>query len=139
MNIRDVKDPEFKVKDGDLLQMIIDQQHLLMRKYEEIERKKGIDSHSPVNVHTCRGQQRLKDIMWRVVEEIGEASNCLKNKPWKVHEVPTDVDHYQEELSDALHFFIELLITSGIDSADRVAALYYRKAKVNEFRQRSQY
>ena len=139
MNIQDVEDFKLVVEPRDLLKMMIDKQKELMEKYGEIERRKGIDSHHPIDIHTCRGQQRVKDLMWRIVEELGEAANCLKNKPWKKSELSTDVDHFNEELSDALHFFLELLISVHIDSADKIANLYLKKARVNKFRQRSNY
>ena len=50
----------------------------------------------------------------------------------------TDVTHYVEELIDALHFFVELLILSGLKAEDAFR-IYFKKSEVNKFRQRSKY
>lgn len=139
MNIHDVQDVQ--VSEGeDMLVSIFAKQRELMRKYEEIEQKNGLltTSDVPVNLHDRFGQQRLKDFAWRVTEEIGEAMNCLKNKPWKQTHMQTDEAHYKEELIDALHFFVELLILSGFTPHD-VYNFYFKKNEVNKFRQESKY
>jgi len=136
MNINDVKKQSTQ---QDKLEIIFERQQELHEKYVDIEKAKGIlVSKDPVNLHTCHGQQIIKDFMWRITEELGEAANCLKNKPWKTTEMLTDEDHFKEELMDALHFFIELLILTGFD-ANSVFDLYFRKSEVNKFRQRSKY
>lgn len=137
MNVTDVK--EQSDRPTCLLTAIFEKQKSLHEKYVDIETKKGIlTSHGPVDLNTCHGQQIIKDFMWRVTEEIGEAANCLKNKPWKSTEMLTDEAHYKEELMDALHFFIELLILSGF-TAESAYDLYFKKNKVNQFRQGSNY
>lgn len=137
MNVNDAK--EEKV-DGDLLRAIFDRQKSLMEKYHVIEKGNGLlqTEDCPVNLNDAKGQARLKDFAWRITEEIGEAMNCLKNKPWKQTQIETDVAHYQEELIDGLHFYVELLILSGFD-ADSAAQMYFKKSQVNQFRQRSKY
>ena len=139
MNINDVSEDEIQV-DGDLLTAIFARQRELMEKYHPIEQANGllISPDVPVNLDDAKGQQRLKDFAWRITEEIGEAMNCLKNKPWKQTQMLTDQDHYFEELADAFHFIIELFILSGID-AQKLAELYFKKSLVNQFRQRSKY
>lgn len=126
--------------EGDRLEQIFCRQRELMEKYEPIERANGllITDDVPVNIDSAKGQSRLKDFAWRVVEEIGEAMNCLKNKPWKQTQMETDVLHYKEEIADAFHFFVELCILSGIDHKD-IFELYFKKSEVNKFRQRSNY
>jgi len=79
-----------------------------------------------VSVHNC------------IVEELFEASNCLKNRVWTQTEPVTDMNHFLEEISDALLFFIEFLIASGLDP-EKVFQLYLRKQKVNKFRIKSKY
>lgn len=139
MNVNDVK-KEDVVINGDMLQSIFDKQKSLMEKYHHIEKDNGLlqTEDCPVNMNDPKGQARLKDFAWRITEEIGEAMNCLKNKPWKQSHMETDVTHYQEELIDGLHFFVELLILSGMDAED-VFNMYCRKNEVNKFRQRSKY
>lgn len=139
MNVLDMD--HIEVPEGDLLEKIFEKQLELMVKYHEIESRRGalvIDQKMYGNLDHRFTQWRIKDLAYRTIEELSEATNCLKSKPWKQSEVLTDVPHYIEELSDALHFFIELMITSGLD-ARSVAAVYHKKHAVNEFRQRTNY
>jgi NTP pyrophosphatase (non-canonical NTP hydrolase) len=140
MNITDVTD---KIPDsfpGDRLGTIFTMQLELMEKYHPIEKKNDllITEDVPVNLQSYKGQQRLKDFAWRITEELGEAMSCLKNKPWKATPMDTDVDHYKEEIADAFHFFVELCILSGI-GAHELFSLYFKKSRVNRFRQGSGY
>lgn len=144
MNITDVKFvkplTENEEEDEDMLRQIFRKQFDLMAKYHEIEEKNGclITPDVPVDLHSHKGQHRLKDFAWRVTEEMGEAMNCLKNKPWKVTPMATDVQHFREEIADAFHFFVELCILAGI-GPDDLFDLYMRKNHVNIFRQGSGY
>lgn len=144
MNITDVKFvghlQQNKEESEDLLDMIFRKQMYLMEKYHEIEKKNGclITADVPVDLHSHVGQHRLKDFAWRITEELGEAMNCLKNKPWKVTPMATDIQHYKEEISDAFHFYVELCILSGIGPRE-LFELYMKKSEVNQFRQRSGY
>lgn len=141
MNISDVASRLMAgTKEGDMLADIFARQLELMEKYHPIEKANGliVCEDVPVNLHDPRGQHRLKDFAWRVTEELGEAMNCLKNKPWKQTHMETDELHYKEELADAFHFFIELCILSGI-GPEELYDLYFRKSEVNKFRQRSGY
>ncbi len=75
----------------------------LYNKYKEIE---GMDwEGNLVNLHTLEGQKWIKDFLWRTTEELGES--------FESHLIG-DLDHTIEELADALHFFIETCIISGI-------------------------
>lgn len=143
MNILDVNDVDLEsIEEGsDLLRTIFEYQEQLMKKYHDIESKRGalvIDPDQFGNIDHRFVQWRIKDLAYRCVEELSEATNCLKNKPWKVSEVDTDKDHFYEELADAFHFFIELCITAGMDAED-LALLYLKKNAVNKFRQRTDY
>lgn len=123
-----------------MLEVIFERQKQLMDKYHDIESKNlGYEAPQGVlDLHNPQHQQRLKDFAWRITEEIGEAMNCLKNKPWKQTHMPTDEVHYAEELVDAFHFMVELLIHSGF-TAESLVAMYLDKNDVNLFRIRSQY
>ena len=92
--------------EGDLLQAIFLRQKSLMDKYHHIEAHSGLlqTEDCPVNLDDRRGQARLKDFSWRVMEELGEALDAKSHK-----------DHYQEELIDGLHFLTELTILAGRD------------------------
>lgn len=139
MNVTDFED--VKIPSGDMLQGIFNAQAKLMAKYHDIEHNRGalvVDPDEYGNIDHRFVQWRIKDLAMRTIEEFTEATNTLKNKPWKQSEVPTDKVHYYEELADSFHFFIELCITSGMTAED-LAKIYHRKHAVNEFRQRSNY
>jgi len=139
MNVNDFEDVE--IPEGDMLASIFAGQRELMEKYEPIERDRGFITVTPDNFGEIDHrfvQYRIKDLNARAVEELYEAMNTLKNKPWKQSEVPTDKVHFYEEIGDALHFFVELCITAGMTAED-LARIYHRKHAVNKFRQRSNY
>lgn len=104
MNINDIDHPE---KVPDKLKEIFHRQIELMTRYHHIEKAKGIGSGGilpevfHIDDHRC--QYVCKDFSWRITEELVEASTAI------------EPDHQMEELGDALHFYIELLIMVGID------------------------
>lgn len=143
MNIKHVKLnwDEVRSKYGsDRLEAVFARQRELMEKYHPIEAANDllITPDIPVDLHDRLGQARLKDMAYRCISEIVEATECLKNKPWKQTHMFTDVDHYYEELADAFHFFVEMCILSGLTAED-LFMLYFAKSEVNKFRQRSGY
>lgn len=133
------------VGDRGYLSAIFYRQDELMHKYHDIEHR-----NEAVVIPLDNGpgglgdidhrlvQMRLKDLAYRVVEELSEATNTLKNKPWKQDFVKTDEAHFYEEIADAFHFFIEFCITAGLD-AEKLTQVYFAKSEVNKFRQRSNY
>ena len=126
---------------ADLLATIFEGQRVLMYKYHSIEEANGcivVDEDLWGEIDDRNVQMRIKDLNARSIEELMEAMNCFKNKPWKNSFVATDRDHFYEELADALHFFIELCITAGL-TADSLFTLYFQKHAVNRFRQDSNY
>jgi NTP pyrophosphatase (non-canonical NTP hydrolase) len=78
-------------------------------------------------------QARLKELAWCMTEELAEAVNHLKNRPWKMQDRPTDVGAFHEEIADFLHFFLEFCITAGI-SAEFLSDEYDRKLEINHER-----
>ena len=92
--------------EGDRLQAIFNRQRELMEKYHHIESKSGLcqTEDCPVNLDDKRGQARIKDFSWRIIEEVGEAIDGR-----------SDINHYHEELIDGLHFLTELTILAGKD------------------------
>lgn len=129
----------------DLLYAMFWRQRELMEKYHEIESMNGaiiipLDNGPGGlgDIDHREVQMRLKDLAYRTVEELSEATNCLKNKPWKQDWVATDAHHFYEEVADAFHFFLEFCLTAGMTPAD-LARVYFAKSEVNKFRQRSGY
>lgn len=96
---------------GDKLVAIFNRQKELMSKYHDIEKRSGLlqTEDCPVNLDDKRGQARIKDFSWRVMEEVGEALDAK-----------SDFEHFTEELIDGLHFLTELTILSGFGPEDIV-------------------
>jgi dimeric dUTPase (all-alpha-NTP-PPase superfamily) len=119
MNVEDFKDVE--IPEGDMLETVFDHQRQLMNRYHIIEQT-NVGHHIPsapgklgehdgaLDMQDRASQLRCKSFAWRVTEEITEATICL---------IPGDVNetHYYEELVDALHFSVELLLMSGIQES----------------------
>ena len=136
MNINDIEVDA--PSDGDKLENIFARQQELEDKYGPIETANGHPVPASTNLNDYERQRYLKDAAYRVVEELSEATNCLKNKPWKSSPVITDEEHFYEEVSDAFHFFIRFCINANI-SAEGLYKLYFKKSEVNKFRQESNY
>ena len=96
---------------GDKLVAIFNRQKELMDKYHDIEKRSGLlqTESCPVNINDKKGQARIKDFAWRVMEEVGEALDA---------NVANDFEHTVEELIDGLHFLTELTVLSGYDPID---------------------
>lgn len=103
---------EHEEVNGDKLVAIFNRQKELMNKYHDIEKRSGLlqTEDCPVNLNDKRGQARIKDFSWRIIEEVGEALDALN--------VHCDEEHFKEELIDGLHFLVELSILAGIEPKD---------------------
>jgi len=115
----------------DRLEIMWKQQHEFMLLLQE---KRGFPSF-PTELTSKKGQQFLKDIRNHMMEELFEAGQHLRNaKPHRATDLPEfDRKAYVEELSDALHLYIELLIASGI-TVDELFESYMEKGRVNTTR-----
>lgn len=101
MNVNDVVITTHINKPIDQALNILERQGMLESKYWDIEKR-----YSPViDVNDKRGQIVIKDFLWRITEEIGEAiesrsNNETLNKTW-------------EELADGLHFVAGLCVITS--------------------------
>lgn len=95
----------------DRLQLIFERQHELMTKYFHIEKQNGLleTDDYPVNLHDRYGQARLKNFAWRCVEELAESMDALDHG---------NETHHFEEIADAYHFLVELMLLSGFTAED---------------------
>ena len=113
MNISHVEDGDIKIPESNTLQAIFDHQAALHKKYMPVEEKNGIGfalvKDRPFSLDDRFWQYMIKDMSWRVVEELTEASEA---KSEGNHE------HHIEELIDALHFYTELLIVIKVSVSD---------------------
>lgn len=73
-----------------------------------------------------------------IIESIGLAMNCLKNKPWKQSHMLTDVAKFNFMMARAFLDYIAIVKHLGV-YPDEIYGLYFRKSEVNKFRQRSNY
>ena len=101
-------------------------------EFMDLLRKKREFPSFPVDTNTKSGQKVLKSITHECMHELFEANQMLKNS--KDHRA-TDVrefdrEGYVEELCDALHYFFEIAILSGV-SADELYDAYVKKGNVN--------
>lgn len=137
---------------GDKLDRIFSGQKGLMTNYKKIaEEHYSRIFKTPVefseeafkggeyNIHTKEGNYLIRDMLNACVQEIGESVQVLKNwKAWKQTEMPSDANHFKEEIIDAFHFFVEACILAGI-TPDELHDLYFKKNEVNHFRQDTKY
>jgi hypothetical protein len=95
------------------LVQIFEAQAELMQRFLLIEADGGfaIPSRIPINPHDPHDQVRAKELAWRVTEEIGEARSILVEKGDHTNE-------FREEMSDALHFLVELYIVVGVETSE---------------------
>lgn len=75
---------------------------------------------------------------YELIETLGAAMNCLKQKPWKQTHVLTDVERFTDLLASAIPAYIEFAMAIGM-TRDDVVDMYFRKSVVNSFRIRSKY
>jgi hypothetical protein len=126
MNIEDIKGDEAI---GDKLEFLLSKAESTLAAYER---------PVVVNIHSKEGQELLRHFAWSIVEELGEAMNCLKNRAWTKNETRVDTVHFDDEVADVTIFFLEWLKLAGYDPV-KLVDIVTRKMKVNEFRRRSNY
>ena len=129
MDARDIKQEPPVVEDQRYLEKIYELQMELIDNYVRIEKTVA----PPININTKSSQVLLKDFTGRVIEELAEGYESLieisnlteKNLLWVADFDPDDLvqcfNHMQnatEEMADAMHFMVELLIYANIQPED---------------------
>lgn len=96
-----------------------------------LQQKRNFPSF-PVDPSSKSGQKFLKGITHECMHELFEANQALKNsKDHRATDIEEfDRDHYVEELVDALHYFFEIAILSGI-SLEELYSAYIKKGETN--------
>ena len=121
----------------DILCTMFAQQRQHMQAYSEL-------GHEPVepylhgDLSNRQVQAALREFAGYMTEELYEAVNLLKAKPWKKNPQPTDEQEFREELADYFHFVIEFFIIAGIDP-EELFRQYFRKTFINVHRQHNGY
>lgn len=82
----------------------------LMRRFLVIEEKNGFrpPSSIPISLDDPHDQLRIKELAWRATEEIGETVVEMTERR------TADDSTVREEMSDVLHFLLELFIVAGL-------------------------
>lgn len=115
MNIDDVI-KKIEIPEEPIIVAIFNHHRELMKKYDVIERKNGYYvPNPPYNLEDTKVQQRIKDMFWRVTEELAEAIETIPPEfqlfEWvQFWDTYPDIRHFFEELADALHFLVEASI-----------------------------
>lgn len=112
----------------DILETMFAQQLKHMQAYSEIGHTTSPEHWGNLDHRTT--QASIREFAGYTVEELYEAINHLKNKPWKQADRATNVAAFKEELADMWHFLIELHIIAGISPID-IFKEYFRKAFIN--------
>lgn len=102
MNVKDVTSPD-SVSVPEEARIILSRQAALEDQYWRIEGRPA----PTFSVNNSKGQVVIKDFLWRITEEIGEALEAMYNGE------PEDKIH--EELADALHFVAGLCIITNYE------------------------
>lgn len=110
-------------------------------EYDNIYRAKGLNPVPPSewgNLNSPALQLELRTTAAYMMEELFEAINLLKNKPWKQTPRETDPDLFYKELADFWHFMLEFMILAGM-MPDKVAKYYFGVAASNDERRETGY
>jgi len=119
----------------DMLEDIFERQRVFM----ELLRENDVLPEYPVDLTTKPGQRLIRETMLNTIEELMEASFCLRNKVHKLSDDRSvDLDHYKEELGDALAYFVEACIFSGFTPKE-IYEEYCRKNQIVQDRTRNGY
>lgn len=112
----------------DKLQKMWEQQESFMRL---LQTKRDFPKF-PLDLNRKQDQKFLKGITHECMHELFEANLLLKNsKDHRVTEVQGfDREDYIEEMSDALHYFFEILILCGV-TPDELFQSYMDKGEKN--------
>lgn len=125
MNINDFQAPPLPPSWYEVLQAIFRRQMELVEKYQAIEQLPS----PPVSLHTQHGNRIIRDFAWRTIEELAESYEAWgKHKDQAVAE-----QHALEELADATHFWIELLMFAGVEAYTLRDTAYPEFSKAETF------
>jgi hypothetical protein len=92
-------------------------QKILINHYVKIE---GLPQY-PIDIHTKQSQNIIKDFSARIIEEFGEGFESYEIMMDMFHHGEDESDmiphlqNFNEEVADAIHFWLELMIFSGYE------------------------
>ena len=111
-----------------MLKRMFDQQ----RQFMDLLIKNREYPRYPIDATTKQGQKFCKSLVYEIMGELFEAVQLLKNsKQHRLTDIPDlDRDELRTELSDALHYFIELLIYIDVEP-EALCQTFLEKGDVN--------
>lgn len=116
MDIRDIKE-EVKYPGFTAFSDLFALQKILINYYIKIE---GLPSY-PIEINTKQSQNIIKDFSSRIIEELGEGFESYLIMMDMFHNGENEIDmipylqNFNEEIADAIHFWLELMIFSGFE------------------------
>jgi len=119
MDIRDIKETVI-YPGGKAFEHLFELQLVLVDHYTKIEK---LPSY-PIDINTKIGQDIIKDFSARIIEELGEGFESYLLMLDMFHmgilekEMIPHLQNFNEEMADALHFWLELMIFSGYGCKD---------------------
>ena len=123
---------------------VIDERNLFQVLTDEALEEAGKDvehvrSYIPAFTQASAESHRLEDHMvWSVTYHLNVGRNFLKNKSWKQSQELTDVTRYDEQIVLGFIKYVGYLAAMGFTPYS-LYVLYFKKHKVNKFRQTSGY
>ena len=135
MNILNIKEEEVMEERSKLPKDNLEALFFLVSK---LRKNYEWDGEESINIHSKNGQDKIKKIAYYMIEELMEAMNLLKNRPWTSSEQIVDLNHLDDEISDFILFTITLLQMLGY-TPEKLVDIIIRKYKVNLFRIKTNY
>lgn len=80
----------------------------------------------------------LKCYFWDITHYLNLARNCLKNKPWKQSQMLTDSAKFRDYLIKSFILFLGTCYSMDLSSGN-LYRNYFKKNRINLFRQKSHY
>jgi len=118
MDVRDIRE-NVKYPGASAFKDIFDLQKVLIDHYAGIE---GHLPFYPVDINTRESQVLIKDFTGRIIEELGEGFESYLIMMDMFHqgidekEMIPHLQNFNEEISDAIHFWLELMLYSGYET-----------------------
>jgi len=118
----------------------LDEMYNQQRNFNALLRDERNHPDFPLDLSQKKNQQFLRNLAHECMHELFESNMLLKNsKNHRVTEIK-DVDRaaYTEELADALHYLLGIVIYSGI-SVDELYEAFMKKGVINVQRVKTGY
>jgi dimeric dUTPase (all-alpha-NTP-PPase superfamily) len=92
--------------------------------------KELIEKHWPAILNSGKQLDNTSMMIHAIVKELSELSDGYACFPWS-KPVEIDREYILEEITDVLHFLLELYILWGVTSMEEVEELYMKKRNKN--------